>query len=238
MNDLINFEYQGLQVRTVTIDGEPWWVAKDVCEVLGLYNVGQAVTTLEEDEKSKISNNDLGNPGGHNSPIINEPGLYSLILRSRKPEAKQFKSWITHEVIPQICKTGSYQLSGERLIAVALIEAQKVLEEKDQKIRQLEPKAQFFDKVANSKTALQMRDVAAALNFQGWGRNKIFALLRQEGILDSKNIPYRDYQDSGYSRVIEQTWTDDKGETHINFKTLVYQRGMDFIRKIIERSAA
>jgi prophage antirepressor-like protein len=237
MTDLINFEYQGAQVRTVTIDGEPWWVAGDVCGVLNISNPSQAIVSLEDDEKSTISNSESRNGGG-NILIINEPGLYSLILRSRKPEAKEFKRWITHEVIPQIRKTGSYQLSGERLIAVALIEAQKVLDEKDQKIRQLEPKAQFFDQVANSKTALQMRDVAAALNFSGWGRNKIFALLRQEGILDSKNIPYRDYQDRGYFRVIEQTWTDDKGETHINFKTLVYQRGMDYIRKIIERSAA
>jgi len=94
-------------------------------------------------------------------------------------------------------------------------------------------KVDFFDSVADSGDALQMRDVAAALNILGWGRNKIFALLRERGVLDSRNIPYREYQDRGYFRVIEQTWTDSKGETHINLKPLVYQRGVDFIRGLI-----
>jgi phage antirepressor YoqD-like protein len=101
---------------------------------------------------------------------------------------------------------------------------------------ELEPKAAFFDQVADSKTALQMRDVAAALNLPGWGRNKIFQFLRDQSILDERNIPYREYQDRGYFRVIEQTWTDPEGETHVSLKTLVYQKGVDFIRKTIERA--
>ena len=99
---------------------------------------------------------------------------------------------------------------------------------------ELAPKAAFFDQVADSKTALQMRDVAAALNIPGWGRNKIFELLRAKGILDDRNVPYRRYQDAMYFRVIEQKFTDEGGETHISLKTLVYQRGVDFIRKTIE----
>jgi phage antirepressor YoqD-like protein len=100
---------------------------------------------------------------------------------------------------------------------------------------ELEPKAAFFDQVADSKTALQMRDVAAALNLPGWGRNKIFLYLRNNGILDEKNIPYREFQDRGYFRVVERTWTDAKGDTHISLTTLVYQRGIDYIRKMIDR---
>jgi phage antirepressor YoqD-like protein len=100
---------------------------------------------------------------------------------------------------------------------------------------ELEPKAAFFDQVADSKTALQMRDVAAALNLPGWGRNKIFLYLRNNGILDEKNIPYREFQDRGYFRVVERTWTDAKGDTHISLTTLVYQRGVDYIRKMIDR---
>ena len=99
------------------------------------------------------------------------------------------------------------------------------------------PKVEFFDTVANSKDAITMRDVAAALNLPGWGRNQIFAFLRVRGILDDRNIPYREDQDRGYFRVVERTWSDPKGETHIALTTLVYQKGVDFIRRTIQEPA-
>jgi phage antirepressor YoqD-like protein len=100
------------------------------------------------------------------------------------------------------------------------------------------PKVEFFDQVADSRDALQMRDVAAALNMPGWGRNKIFRYLRGQGVLDERNVPYREYQDRRYFRVIEQKWTDSDGETHISLKTLVYQRGVDFIRGLLKQGGA
>jgi phage antirepressor YoqD-like protein len=100
------------------------------------------------------------------------------------------------------------------------------------------PKVEFFDQVADCKDALQMRDVAAALNIPDLGLNKIFEQLRKKGILDDRNIPYREFQDRGYFRVIEQKWTDNKGETHISLKPLVYQRGIEFIRKVLKRGGA
>jgi phage antirepressor YoqD-like protein len=99
------------------------------------------------------------------------------------------------------------------------------------------PKVEFFDQVANSGDALQMRDVAGVLNLPCWGRNTIFDFLRKKEVLDSRNIPYRKFQDQGYFRVIEQKWTNNEGETHISLKTLVYQRGVDFIRKLIQEAA-
>lgn len=94
------------EIRTVTIDNEPWFIAKDACDILEIGNTSQALSRLDEDEKNTIILNEgIGNP---NKAIVNEFGLYSLVLSSRKPEAKQFKRWITHEVIPQIRKTGSY----------------------------------------------------------------------------------------------------------------------------------
>jgi phage antirepressor YoqD-like protein len=99
------------------------------------------------------------------------------------------------------------------------------------------PKVEFFDQVADSADALQMRDVAGVLNLSGWGRNKIFDYLRKHDILDDRNIPYREYQDRGYFRVVEQKYTDKEGDTHINLKTLVYQRGVDFIRRLIQEAA-
>jgi len=107
MNDLIRFEYQGQPVRTVVREGEPWWVAKDVCDVLGIQNARDTIAKVLEDDEKGVDN--IYTPGGvQEVTIISEPGLYSLILRSRKPEAKVFKRWITHEVIPSIRKTGGY----------------------------------------------------------------------------------------------------------------------------------
>jgi len=88
--------------------------------------------------------------------------------------------------------------------------------------------------VASSKDALQMRDVAGVLNIPCWGRNKIFAFLRERKVLDARNVPYREYEDRGFFRVIEQKWTDNERETRISLKTLVYQKGVDYIRKLIE----
>ncbi|MDR1218975.1 MAG: phage antirepressor KilAC domain-containing protein [Treponema sp.] len=110
--------------------------------------------------------------------------------------------------------------------------------ETESKLAIAEPKAEFFDQVTDSQDALQMRDVAAALNIPDMGRNKIFELLRKKNILDDRNVPYREYQDRGYFRVVEQKWTDKEGETHISLKTLVYQRGMDFIRRTLAHGGA
>ena len=102
-------------MRAVTLDGEPWFVAADVCRALGLGNSSMAVSKLDDDEKGVITSDTLG--GKQEMSTINEPGLYSLILRSRKPEAKAFKRWITHEVIPAIRKTGGY-IAGQETMEI------------------------------------------------------------------------------------------------------------------------
>lgn len=106
------FTYKGNQVRIIYLNGNPWWVAKDVCDVLGLSNPTMAVAGLDEDEKGLRKVDTLG--GDQELLSINEPGLYSLILRSHKPEAKEFKRWVTHEVLPAIHRTGSYTLPGDQ----------------------------------------------------------------------------------------------------------------------------
>ena len=109
MNDEIRkFDFKGAALRTLTDGtGEPWFVAKDVCDILELSNVGQALARLDEDEKNSIILND-GTPGSPNKAIVSEPGIYSLVLASRKPEAREFKRWVTHEVLPRIRRTGGY----------------------------------------------------------------------------------------------------------------------------------
>ena len=106
------------------------------------------------------------------------------------------------------------------------------------KIETDRPKVEFFDAVAESGDCIDMREVAAVLNLPGWGRNKIFSLLRERGVLDGRNLPYREYQDRGYFRVIEQKWTTSEGETRVSLKTLACQRGVDFIRRLAAKEAA
>lgn len=239
MNDLIRFDFQGVAVRTVLVDGEPWWVAKDVCDVLGLVESHRSIAGLDEDEKGRHT---MTTPGGEQSlVIISEPGLYSLILRSRKEEVKAFKRWITHEVIPQIRRTGVYYAAVPKTLPEALRLCATEIEKREEAERQLQiaaPKVAFYDQVAGSRDAIDMRRVAAVLNVPGWGRNKLFAFLREHKILDERNTPYREYQDRGYFRVVEQTYTDSAGETHISLKTLVYQKGVSWIRRMLEKECA
>ena len=100
------------QVRVVEIDGEPWFVAADVCRILEIGNPSQALTRLDDDEKNTLILNE-GNRGNPNVNVVNEPGLYRLIFASRKPEAKKFQRWIYHEVLPSIRKSGSYSLNAQ-----------------------------------------------------------------------------------------------------------------------------
>jgi hypothetical protein len=120
MNEMQIFEKPEFgQIRTTTVDGEPWFVAVDVCRALEVGNSRQAVARLDDDEKGVISTDTLG--GRQDVSIINEPGLYTLVLGSRKPEAKAFKRWITHEVLPSIRKTGAYATDSRLMEAAQLL---------------------------------------------------------------------------------------------------------------------
>lgn len=128
--------------------------------------------------------------------------------------------------------------SPERVIARGLIESQKIIEDLNQQVIEMKPKAEFFDAVASSKTAIQMSEVAKVLNYPGYGRNKLFEFLRNKKVLMDNNIPYQKYVDCGYFRVIEQKYTKANSDTAINIKTLVYQKGINFIKKLIEKEIA
>ena len=125
-DDLTRFEFRGKSVRTVTIEGEPWFVAKDVCNVLEFEKSRKAVSSLDEDEKDYVT---ITDPIGREqkTTVVSESGLYALIFKSRKPEAKEFRRWVTQEVLPQIRKTGRYVLTPTGYIEAleALVEAEK-----------------------------------------------------------------------------------------------------------------
>jgi len=207
-----------------------------VCDVLDIGT--EQLRRLDDDEKQTLQGKEsllplTQDPNITQLALVNEAGLYNLILGSRKPEAKNFKRWITHEVIPQIRKTGAYSLDPRKLLAAAVLEANKIIQEQDKKIQELLPKAEFYDAVAGSKDAIDIGSAAKVLDM-GIGRNKLFEMLRNKGILMSNNIPYQKYIDCGYFRVIEQKYTKPDGTTCINIKTLVYQKGLDFIRKLLK----
>lgn len=236
MNDLQLFKNDEFgEVRVIEKDGQVLFVAKDVCECLGLGNVSMTITRLDPDERGITSIDTLG--GNQEMWCVNEYGLFNLILASRKRSAKQFKRWITHEVLPSIHHNGGYianqeNLSETELLARAVLVAQNVIAQKDKLITEMKPKAEFFDAVADSKTAVAIGDVANVLGIKGIGRNKLFEILRDKKVLKDDNQPYRQFIDKGYFRVIEQKFQKN-GETVINFKTLVYQRGIDYIRKLV-----
>lgn len=155
MNELTVFNYETSEVRTLEIDGEPWFVLKDVCEVLEISNHKNVATRLDEDEKGVHLMDTLG--GAQNTTIINESGLYSVILRSDKPQAKPFRKWITSEVLPSLRKTGSYSMERKPLSPAEMFKLQAELNyEHEQKLKALEAKQEATDRkiteVANAFT--------------------------------------------------------------------------------------
>jgi len=224
MNNLTIFQKEEFgEIRTVEVNNEPWFIAADVCRALDLSNTNISLERLDDDEKCKLN---LGLSGGGTN-CVNEYGLYNLVLGSRKKEAKDFKRWITHEVIPEIRKTGGYKLPQ------TYQEALRALADKQDELEKMLPKAEFYDAVIDSNQAISIGDAAKVLNM-GIGQNNLFRFLRQQGILMSDNKPYQKYIDAGYFRVVEQSYLA-KGETRLSFKTMVYQKGLDFIRKKIRK---
>ena len=178
-SEIQSFHFKSATLRTLTDEnGDPWFVAKDVCDILEISNNRDAISQLDNDEKNTVVISD-GTPGNPNKTIISEPGLYKLIMRSRKPEAKEFQRWVTHEVLPSIRKTGGYiptseSDSDEAIMAKALLIAQKTIERnaqqlraKDRQIMELEPKAQALDTFTNVEDKLLIRDAAKVLSNSG-----------------------------------------------------------------------
>jgi anti-repressor protein len=188
---------------------------------------------LEGRDYQKLDSPELGNQAGWGGDrrSVN----YLLTLSTAKEIAVVENNEKGREIRHYLITIEEAWNSPTAIMARALQAASQELAAMGLKIAEYRPKVEFYDQVADSSDAIQMRDVAAALNIPGWGRNKLFALLRKQGIVDSRNIPYREYQDRGYFRVVEQRWADSEGETHINLKTLVYQKGVDYIRNLAMR---
>lgn len=194
MNELKQFNFESNQVRALLINNEPWFVGKDVALSLGYKDTSDALKKHVTDE-DKLTRCFTDSGQNRQMYVINESGLYALIFGSKLESAKRFKHWVTSEVLPQIRKTGSYatpQLTGEELMAKALIEAKSVLERQNKQIIEMKPKALFADTVAASDSSILVGQEAKLISQSGckMGQNRFFAWLRENGYLCSKGENY------------------------------------------------
>ena len=229
------------EIRTITKDGEPWFVAVDVCKALEHSNVTMAMERLDDDEKAKLN---LGLSGGDTN-CVNEPGLYSLVIGSRKPEAKAFKRWITHDVIPTIRKTGGYVANDDLFLATylphadeatkmmftATLEAMRSLNEK---IERDKPKVLFAEAVETADDTILIGDLAKLLHQNGVniGQKRLFNWLRDNGYLikygASKNMPTQYSMERGLMEVKERAVTLPNESVRITRTTKITGKGQTF----------
>lgn len=235
---LMVFGFEGREVRVVMRDGEPWWIAKDVCDVLDLENSGQALSRLEEDEKGFITIAD-GTPGTPNRAIISEAGLYSLILTTRKPEAKAFKRWITHDVLPSIRKNGMYITDSllddpEHLLQVTqrLVEERRARLAAEAKLIEQKPLVTFAETCLSSKDAILVRELAKIVTDQKItviGEKRLYQRLREWSmVLQSKTEPTQRAMEMGLFEVIERPKETAYG-TRLFTTTKVTPKGQVYI---------
>lgn len=243
MNDVTIFRKDEFgAVRAVTLEGEPWFVAADVCRALGIGNSSDAVKRLDDDEHALVSIEGLSR-GNDKANIVNEPGLYGLVLASRKPEAKAFKRWITHEVIPSIRKTGGYiagqeTMDDDQLLANALLVAQRKIAERNKqleaanaKIQADAPKVLFAETVQKAEGDILVRQLAKLMVQRGYdtGEKRLYDLLRRDGFVikanaKDQNAPTQRSVDMGLMRSIERT-VSSADKTFISSTTLITPKG-------------
>lgn len=219
------------RVRTVEMNGEPWLVGKDVATALGYSNTKDALASHVDGEDKRIiqrSENATFAIPNRGLTLINESGLYSLVLSSKLPSAKRFRRWVTSEVLPSIRKSGGYiagqaSMSDSELMAKALLVAQRQIEERNRQIETMQPKALFADAVSASKTSILVGDLAKLLKQNGVdiGQNRLFEWLRTNGYLIrvkgmSWNMPTQRAMDQGLFEVKETTISHSDGHISIN----------------------
>lgn len=227
MNEVQLFNFENHEVRSLLLNNEPWFVGKDVAEVLGYERADNAIRN-HIDKEDKLMHQISASGQNRNMTIINESGLYSLVLSSKLPSAKKFKRWVTSEVLPALRKTGQYQvkeLSGSELMAKALIEAQSVLAAKDKQIEEMKPKALFADAVATSHTSILVGELAKILKQNGidMGQKRLFAWLREKGYLIKRqgtdyNMPTQKAMELGLFEIKEGSYVNGSG-VNITTKT-------------------
>lgn len=233
-------------VRTVTINGDPWFVGKDVAAALGFTNPRDAISTHVFDEDKGVESIDtLG--GKQKMTVINESGLYALVFGSRLKSAQRFKHWVTSEVLPAIRKTGSYQApQGKELLALAVLEAQKTIEEQSKAIERMKPKVIFANAVETSHTSILIGDLAKLLKQNGveTGQKRLFDWMREKGYLIKRkgsdwNMPKQKYVANGFFQIKETVISNPDGSVRMTKTTKVTGKGQQyFLNKYLKNKEA
>lgn len=239
-NEIQKFDFKGAPLRTLTDKaGEPWFVAKDVCAILEISNPSDALKRLDDDERSRFN---LGRQGETN--IVNEAGLYVLVLGSRKPEAHEFQRWVTHEVLPSIRKHGGYMAGQERMTPEQMALAsmrwlQSKVDEQAKQLKAQEGKVLFANAVETARTSILVGDFAKILKSNGIdiGPRRLFAWLREHGWLikakgSSWNMPTQKAMDLHLFEIKETTISHSDGHTTINKTPKMTGKGQTYFAKL------
>jgi anti-repressor protein len=232
-NEMVVINETEIMDKTFRVYGtfeNPLFLAKDVAEWIEHSNLTVMINSVDDDEKLISRTKDcLGRD--NSATFLTENGLYEVLMLSRKPIAKQFKTEVKKILKELRLKNSRVPQTFAQALRLAaeqqeMIEAQQVL------IEAQKPKVEFYDCVTGSDDTIDMAEVAKVLNC-GMGRNRIFQLLREKEILNNSNQPYQQFVDRGYFRVVESRFTLPDGTTRINLKTVVFQKGLDFIRSVV-----
>lgn len=249
MNELQNFNFSGQDVRIITINDEPWFVGKDVADILGYSNSRKALSDHVDDEDKGVTKSDtLG--GNQNITIINESGLYSLILKSKKPEAKQFKRWVTSEVLPIIRKHGAYMtdkkaqdvLHGNGL-ADLLIQAGEQIKslefDKQQlqvELEEVREKTTYLDLILESPDDILTTQIAQDYGYSAVSFNRILHDLRIQRKVNKQWVLYSKYMGKGYIGSRTSDFVDSKGIARTSITTTWKQKGRKFLYEVLKKN--
>ncbi|VWL91530.1 Phage antirepressor protein KilAC domain protein [Collinsella intestinalis] len=240
MNDIQKFTNDEFgTIRVADNNGEPWFVAKDVCDALGIAT-NHVKDGLDSDEVRNLPITEIGPKKGGKAPlIVSEPGFYKLVMKSRKPEAKAFQRWVTHEVLPSIRKQGGYMPARadetpEQIMARALMLAKDTMDRQQREIAELRPKALFADAVAASDGTCLIGELAKMMRQNGVhvGQNRLFEWLRRDGFLgktgSNYNVPTQMAMERGLFRIKETAVTHSDGHVTVNRTPKATGRGQRY----------
>ena len=241
MNEIMTFVNEELgSVRSTVINGEPWFVGKDIATILGYRDTSDALKK-HVDAEDKLSRYFADSGQNRLMYVINESGFYSLVLSSKLPTAKKVKHWVTSDVLPKIRRTGGYVNDADKFVDTYLPFADEptknlfkiqfeYINQLNDRIRRDEPKVKFADHVSDTVNLIDMNDMAKLCADHGIriGRTRLFRWLRSKGILMEGNIPYQEYIERGYFKVKESVF-DYCGEPKTYQQTMVTGRGQQYI---------
>ena len=244
MNELQNFNFSGQDVRIITINDEPWFVVADIAKVLGASNSRSLAQMVDEEDKGKQSLH-----SGSDATIVNESGLYTILLRSNNPQAKPFRRWVTSELLPTIRKHGAYMtdkkaqdvISGNGL-ADLLLQAGNQIKQLELEKSQMKPKALFADSVSASENTILIRDLAKIIKQNGVdiGEKRLFTWLRDNGYLVKKigsdyNSPTQRSMNLGILEFTESTYVHNSGKIIVTKTPKVTGKGqIYFVNKVLQ----